>query len=338
MRHTGIDQETAKGLKVLRSRIEQSGVPSSILDEQILLASWNIREFGRKRKGEWRKEKSIHYIAEILSYFDLVSLQELRGDLNDLRRVMEILGPYWKVVFSDVTRGRRGNQERIAYLYDKRAVAFTGLAAEAVAPPIIKKRKGKRTVLPAKQFWRTPYIASFRAGSFDFVLLSVHVLWGKEKQDRVKELRQLANWVEEYRRSKFSIDKDILVMGDFNMPKFKDKFYEAITSRKLRIPPALLEIKGGSNLDRKARYDQMFHYPKHSGSAFTPDGGVVDFYQKDHKALFPRLTKRQFTYQLSDHLPLWIKINTYTAEEELDQILNPPRKRPKKKRRKPKAK
>ena len=35
MRHTGINKATAKGLKVLRKRIEDSGVPSSLLDEQI---------------------------------------------------------------------------------------------------------------------------------------------------------------------------------------------------------------------------------------------------------------------------------------------------------------
>ena len=334
MRHTGIDQATARSLKILRCRIEQSGVPASILDEQILLASWNIREFGRKRRGKERDPKAIRYIAEILSYFDLVSLQELRGNLDDLRRVMELLGPYWKVVFSDVTRGRRGNEERIAYLYDKRAVAFTGLAAEAVLPPARKKGE----VIPSEQFWRTPYIASFSAGSFDFVLLSVHVLWGKEKKDRVKELGRLANWVEEYRQSKYSIDKDIILMGDFNVPKFRDKFYEAITSRGLQTPSALVEIKGGSNLNRNARYDQILHYPQHSGSVFTAEGGVVDFYAGDHKALFPDLSVREFTYQLSDHLPLWIMINTYTADEELDQILNPPKKGPKKKRKSKKAK
>jgi hypothetical protein len=35
------------------------------------------------------------------------------------------------------------------------------------------------------------------------------------------------------------------------------------------------------------------------------------------------MSKEDFTYQLSDHLPLWLVVNIDTVEEELDQILNP---------------
>lgn len=332
MIHRNIDQDTARALKVLRQRIEKSKVPSSLLDEQILIGSWNIREFGRKK----RSKKAIHMIAEILSYFDLVSIQEVRSNLNDLSRVMEILPSFWKVVFSDVTEGRRGNEERIAYLYDKRAVAFTGLAAEAVAPPVRQKVNGKTEVIPSEQFWRTPYIASFRAGTFDFILISVHVQWGK-LGSREQELEQISDWVEKRRRSKYVEDKDILLMGDFNIPKVNDRFYRAITKHGLQTPKAILRDPG-SNLSRKTVYDQILFYAQHTGSVFTNKGGVLDFYRGNHKALFPDLDKKKFTYQLSDHLPLWLVVNTDTADEELDQILNPPKKRPKKKRKSKKAK
>ena len=51
---------------------------------------------------------------------------------------------------------------------------------------------------------------------------------------------------------------------------------------------------------------------------------MLDFYAGDHEPLFPgkKLTKAEFTYQLSDHLPLWIQINTDVERERLDQILN----------------
>lgn len=322
MIHRNISRDTARGLKELRRRIEASKVPSSLLDEQILIASWNIREFGKKR----RTPEAIHYIAEILSYFDLISVQEVRANIGDLARVMEVLGPTWKVVFSDETEGARGNDERIAYLYDKRAVTFTGLAAEAVAPPIRQKVNGKRVVIPSEQFWRTPYMASFRAGTFDFVLMSVHVQWGKPK-DRVVELERIADWMENRRRSQYVIDKDIILMGDFNIPKYNDKFYRAITKHGLATPKALLGVPGGSNIKRTARYDQILFYPQQTGSVFTDRGGVVDFIQGGHQKLFPRLSLQKFTYQLSDHLPLWILVKTDTTEEELDQILNRRRRR-----------
>jgi hypothetical protein len=58
-------------------------------------------------------------------------------------------------------------------------------------------------------------------------------------------------------------------------------------------------------------YDQTLHNPKHVKS-FTNSAGVLDFYAGNHQPLFPRrkLTKTEFTYELSDHLPLWIQINT----------------------------
>jgi endonuclease/exonuclease/phosphatase family metal-dependent hydrolase len=208
--YKNVDAETAKRLKILRQRIEDSHVPASQIDHSIILATWNIRECG---KGK-RSPEAIHYIAEILSCFDLVAIQELRADLHDLRRVMDDLGSDWRVVYSDVTLGSRGNDERIAYLYDRRSVTFTGLAAEAAVAPIETKQDGKKSTIPAEQFWRTPYFASFRAGSFDFVLISVHVLWGKVSQDRVVELRLIADWVEERRTSKSAEDRDIFLLGD----------------------------------------------------------------------------------------------------------------------------
>ena len=54
---------------------------------------------------------------------------------------------------------------------------------------------------------------------------------------------------------------------------------------------------------------------------FTDKGGVLDFYKGDHRPLFPDLTKDQFTYQMSDHLPLWIQINTDIDGAVLDQLI-----------------
>ncbi|GAI08324.1 unnamed protein product, partial [marine sediment metagenome] len=41
----------------------------------------------------------------------------------------------------------------------------------------------------------------------------------------------------------------------------------------------------------------------------------------NYKSLLPykHLTKDKFTYELSDHLPLWVQLNIDTADEEVDQ-------------------
>jgi hypothetical protein len=128
---------------------------------------------------------SIHFIAEILGQFDLIAITEVRKNVSDLAAVMKILGPYWHVVFSDFATDRGGNSERIAYLYDKRAVTFTGLAAEADEPR--KKDRTTKEYLPKYSWWRSPYIASFRAGNFDFVLITVHLRWGSGEKARIEK-------------------------------------------------------------------------------------------------------------------------------------------------------
>ncbi len=316
MFHGDLHENTRQGLEVLRERINEENIPASKLDETINIATWNIREFGKKP----RRNDSLHYIAEILYQFDLVAITELREDISDLAKVMDILGPYWRVVFSDYTPDRGGNKERMAYLFDRRALTFTGLAAEADAPR--KKDHETGEYLPEFDWWRPPFITSFRAGNFDFVIIAAHIRWGKGKAHRIKPLKLLAEWIDKRRSSKHNIDDDIILLGDFNIPSFDDELFEAITSKGLRAPKAILQEEFGSNLGRNKRYDQIFHYPIYN-ETLTNEGGVLDFYRDDHTALYPgvEMDKTEFTYELSDHLPLWVQINVDSEYSSLSQKL-----------------
>jgi endonuclease/exonuclease/phosphatase family metal-dependent hydrolase len=312
MDHGNVSPEIAKGLKELQKRIEAADIPSSKLDESLNIATWNIRDFGKKR----RSEAAIHYIAEVLNQFDLIGLVELRDDLADLDRVLKILGPYWRAVYSDMIPDPGGNRERVAYIYDKRMLVFNGLAAEA-NPPRVKKGT---EYLSAISWWRSPYIASFRAGSFDFVALTTHIRWGDAEASRQQELDILADWVEAKRKEKTSEDKDLIVMGDFNIPSQKSPLFKAITKHGLQVPKALRKLEFGTNLEKDKRYDQILHHPIYPES-FTNNGGVLDFYTGGIGTLFAGMEKQAFTYQMSDHLPLWIQINTDIEGNRLDQII-----------------
>ena len=42
----------------------------------------------------------------------------------------------------------------------------------------------------------------------------------------------------------------------------------------------------------------------------------------DHRGLYPEIDLlRDFTYQMSDHLPLWIQLDTWIEDEQLDSVL-----------------
>ena len=316
MDHSRLNLDELKGLKLLRSRIKAANIPSSKLDETINIATWNIRHWGQKK----RKKCSLHFIAEILNQFDLISVVELRRNVSELKYVLDLLGEYWDVVFSDYIPDAGGNKERIAYIFDTRAVQFTGMAAETDGPR--KKNRTTGVYEPKFSWWRKPYMASFKAGSFDFVALSVHIQWGT-KAGRKKALEELAKWVKSYMKDEYRVDRDIILMGDFNIDSFKSELYKAISKYGLRAPDAIIQSEFGSNLAKEKRYDQILHHPVQTGSVFTDHGGVVDYYKGNHKSLLPykHLTKYEFTYELSDHLPLWVQLNIDTADEEVDQLI-----------------
>ena len=322
MHHGQVAPEIAKGLLALKKRIAAAKIPSSKLDESINVAVWNIREFGRTP----RTDAAIHYIAEILGQFDLVALVELRDDLSDLGRALKYLGSSWKIVYSDWIEDDGGNRERTGFLYDTRAVIFNGLAAEVDAP----REKKATEYLASQSFWRAPYLCSFRAGNFDFLALATHTRWGDSLKGRQAELQMLADWIQKRSESKAFEDRDLIVMGDFNIPKINHKLFNALTSRGLRIPDVLKELKAGdqvmpgSNLGKDARYDQILHLPTHE-KRFSNGGGTVDFFDNDAfiQKLFPwaNYTRDQFSFQLSDHFPVWVQIKTDIEGDRLNQIV-----------------
>jgi len=322
MHHGPVSPEIAAGLLALKKRIDAAKIPPSKLDETINLAVWNIREFGKVR----RTEPAIHYIAEILNQFDLIALVELRDNLEDLSHVLWYLGDTWRVIYSDWIDDSGGNRERIAFLFDRRAVTHNGLAAEIDAPRLKKTTE----YLATQSFWRAPYMCAFRAGNFDFIVIATHARWGKSLAARRAELQMLSDWIDARFKKKFVEDHDLLVMGDFNTRTLDDPIFRALASHGLKIPKPLIQltvgnrVAGGSNLGNDARYDQILHLPTIPDN-FTNCGGALDFFIDDAHIdeLFPgkNYSRQKFTFQMSDHLPIWIQVKTDIDGFRLNQIV-----------------
>lgn len=99
----------------------------------VRIATWNLREFDSPSYG-WRSQEAKAYIAEILSHFDLVALQEIRRDLDALEDVKNLLGSNWSYLATDVTEGTAGNHERMAFLFNRDKVWFRNVAGELTLP------------------------------------------------------------------------------------------------------------------------------------------------------------------------------------------------------------
>ncbi|WP_428852938.1 endonuclease/exonuclease/phosphatase family protein [Imbroritus primus] len=322
---TAIRSRTTVGLTRLRAALSAE-IPARTATDTLLLATWNIREFDAGRHG-WRDDEAYYYIAEILGRFDLIAIQEVRQGLYALQRVRSLLGAWWDYLVTDVTLGTAGNAERMAYLYDRRKVAFTGLAAELVLP-----REGKAQAEPV-QMARSPYIAGFRAGWADLTLATVHIYYGQAAAAEPRRLEEITAFARTLARHAGAFSGapqecpdvapgpgNLIMLGDFNIFNRRDVTMEAITRAGFVVPPELQSVPG-TNVARDKHYDQIAWYRQLSQISPTRRAGVFDFFAHVYRledevqyaavrAPSPGRSYRDWrTYRMSDHLPMWIELS-----------------------------
>ena len=344
---TEAGKRTLSRLLILRAQLANE-VPQRTQKETLLLATWNIRDFDKPTFGK-RLNESIYYIAEIISHFDLVAIQEVYRDLSGLKRVLKVLGSHWDYIFTDATEGGKGNDERMAFLYDTRKVKFGGLAGELVLPAI-KQADGTKT--PVSQIWRTPYICGFKAGWTNFMLATVHILWGSNSakpENRINEIRQVAGFLHDRTEDETAWSQNLILLGDFNIFSPDDKTFEEITKAGFIVPEELQQLP--SNALKVRHYDQIAFRVREKALDITGKAGVFDYYQSvfsnndTDKAIYhddmmpglvtksdgkPRTEKSKKNYyktywrthQMSDHLPMWVELKIDYTDDYLQRRLD----------------
>jgi endonuclease/exonuclease/phosphatase family metal-dependent hydrolase len=312
-------RDVREDLVGLRDALDER-LPPRTIDRNLLIGTWNVRVFGGLTE-KWvagdddspkRDLQSLHVIASIVRRFDVVAVQEIRGDLKALRHTLKLLGRNWGLLLTDVTRGSRGNDERLGFLYDRRTVQPSGLAGELVVP---QEQIESRDIAPDaldRQFARTPYAASFRAGGHTFVLVTLHVRYGDSARERTPELRAIAEWLDEWARDVDAWGHDLIALGDFNIDRRGDPRYEAFTSTGLTVPDELHDVPRTIFADpsdpSEKFYDQIAWFVEDDGdrpglSLSYRESGSFDF----REFALPRrdLSRRSLSWRISDHYPLW---------------------------------
>jgi endonuclease/exonuclease/phosphatase family metal-dependent hydrolase len=341
-----VRRRTAEGLLRLQKQLDAE-VPSRTVTETLLLATWNIREFDSSKFG-FRGPESLHYIAEIISRFDLVAIQEVREDLSALDEVQRMLGGWWKYIVTDVTVGTGGNGERMAFIYDSRKVSFGGVAGEIVLPP--------KKDIPTLQFSRTPFMCGFRAGWVKFNLCTVHIYYGKavaEDRNRLREIATLAQFLAqkveppkqparpqgEATAVKNTSGENLVLLGDFNIFSREDKTFKALTDAGFEIPRPLREVPG-SNLGQSKHFDQIAFLCRSDRFESAGQAGVFNyssavFRDEDEAGYAAEMAegyakqqterkksnyyKQWRTFQMSDHLLLWCALRIDFSREYLER-------------------
>jgi endonuclease/exonuclease/phosphatase family metal-dependent hydrolase len=329
-----VDRRTATRLISLKKALKER-IPARTIESTLLIATWNIREFDSSKYGS-RSKECLHYIAEIVSTFDLVAIQEVNRDLTALNALMKILGGWWKFVITDTTQGKEGNNERSAFVFDSRKLSFSGLAGEIVLPTSLSSDT------PTKQFYRTPYVIGFKSGWFSFEICTVHIVYGEDRDDdpnRIREIEEICNFLVKESKDPYAWSKNWILLGDFNIFQLSDKTFNAIIKSGFIVPE---ETRLPTNILKKKYFDQIaFILRDEASKALTEiKAGVFDYYDYiyslEDEALYAQEMGEPYskiptpqkkttyyktwrTYQMSDHLPKWIEIKIDFGEEYLSK-------------------
>lgn len=312
-------------------------IPARTIRDTLLLATWNLRDFdSNKFKHGPRLPESYYYIAEVISAFDLVAVQEVNRDLRPFEEVMRILGPNWSYMATDVAEGRSGNNERMTFVYDTRKVWFKNIVGEIVLPKNV-------LVADDRQFARTPFMVSFQSGWLKFNLCTVHLYYGKASgvgyERRVEEIEAIGAFLAKRAKRERT---NMILLGDMNIVSPTDRTMKALKKSGFVVPEGLALP---SNMLRDKYYDQIaFLYKRDELELSDSDqnSGVFDVFDtvyrpRDSETYFPlgkangkwpdtpeerkKYFRKQWrTWQVSDHLPLWTELKIDFTEKYLNRI------------------
>jgi endonuclease/exonuclease/phosphatase family metal-dependent hydrolase len=275
-------------------------------DNRLLAATWNLTNLGMQQ----RTDDDLALMAEIISWFDLVAIQEISDSLTDLCSLINHLPDSYKVILSDIG----GNDERAGFIYDGSKITRLELAAEVAVPPSDHRYIRMRGVSGAfRGFDRNPYAVAFSAGDLKFTAVSAHLYFGShtyfDEDRRALEAYALARWADSRHKSKNAYCQSILVMGDLNLPKRDESssVFKALKAKRLILPKHSTTM--GSNLAGDKAYDQLGFHAGDMKDAYLGHSGVFDFDRDPFFAAAWNVSPEYFNttvkYHIADHRPLW---------------------------------
>jgi len=266
------------------------GIPATlaVAQDTITIASWNVWNLGAGSGVEDR--------ADVIAQFDIVALQEV-GTIEGLSRLLERVEADtnldWEYVVSP--RVGEGNAaEYYAFMYRTDRVSYVECSSDVYPEPT------------PDDFSREPFFAAFRAGEFDFTLITVHITWGSLASLRTAECRRLAE-VWQCVQDLDPDEDDLILMGDFNRDKPTHSAFNDLEDLGL-IP--LVTTTGtrttfGLTASGGSWYDHMWIDPAFTSAEWTGQSGAGTPSNDSSGTGCSQGLKG-----VSDHCPVWAVFST----------------------------
>lgn len=250
--------------------------------EEITIASWNLKNFGQTKLND---SERINVIVDDLKKYDIIAIQEVQDASlalpNEFIAKINADGENYKVVASDrVGRGTR--KEQYLFVYDDDVIDFV---ADTTGYGIEQN----------DEFAREPFYAMFRAGNFDFYLMTIHT----DPDDVYIEIPALKVVYEDLQVSTTDED-DIILLGDLNAKAPGVAAGSYITMDAIAtIPNIVFTIMEETNTRGGKAYDNTIFQGNYTVE-YSDSAGVYDFWV-DYN-----LTEDQ-GFNISDHRLVWAK-------------------------------
>ena len=305
--------DLSKEIQALRNYMKSDKtlkIPAAT-SKTLRIATWNIANLGEQD----REDSHLKIIAEIISWFDLIAVQETKENYEHFKKIVGFAGTKYKFIFSDAA----GNNERLAFIYNSNKLKVLEEVAEYAIPPSdYGDIKITGVAATFNGFDRSPFLVSFSAGNFQFTLMTAHLYYGDDSDPkklgrRCLEAYAIGRWADLRAKCKYTYNNitDVFAMGDFNLPKIDkdDIIYKALVNRGLQLPDHTSLIY--SNINNDQQYDQIAFLPG-TKSRILSDGifpfdnaAFADIYNTKTAVAFRGYIK----YYISDHRPMWIELN-----------------------------
>jgi len=258
------------------------------------IAAFNIQIFGQTKS---QKEDVMVALTKTVREFDIVLIQEIRDASeetvpNFVEEINLVEGSKYSFVRSE-RLGRTTSKEAYAYIYNTETVQFIQ-ASDYVYNDV------------DDVFEREPYIASFKIGNFDFVLVGIHT----KPDDAYNEIGNLTSVVSSIQMANPN-ENDIIVMGDFNADGsyfdeddtsnlFKASEYHWVITNDMDTM-----VKTDYTYDRIVVLDTTFNHEYDAGTAL-----VFRFDQ------VYGLNNQTFVGEISDHYPVFAQYKTNLVDDD----------------------
>jgi endonuclease/exonuclease/phosphatase family metal-dependent hydrolase len=228
------------------------------------------------------------------------------------------------------------------------------VSPKKVKPPKDQPQAEPTEIEVKQQFARSPFLVAFQSGWFRFSLCTVHIYYGAASgaalKRRIAEIERLVQFfarrqdeVSKQEKDRFGQVENYILLGDFNVVSPEHKTMAALKSEGFTVPPAIdgRKVRGeGGHF-----YDQIAVRVKDERFRIV-GGGMIDMFadvfrdnagdRKIYAAHIPKkdpeknerfraktpqeLYRKWRTWQMSDHSPLWIEIETDFADSYLQDI------------------